>query len=141
MAIGNILVSLAFSGGGNGSNVDPNNKGIYATLSALQTAIPSPSVGFFAFIETPISQYVCYTAGTWTLVSGGGPNIYTYSAVNETHFVITHNKGKEPVNFSFNENDLGIIDFEDLEYSNSLDLNTVSFALGEPFTGTITIYF
>ena len=43
-------------------------KGLFATLTALQTAIPSPKVGDWAAVGSsfPAELYVCNTAGTWT---------------------------------------------------------------------------
>lgn len=44
------------------------NKGMFATSTALNTAIPTPSVGDWALVGNafPADLYVCTTAGTWT---------------------------------------------------------------------------
>ena len=44
------------------------SSGLFPTLSALQTAYPSPVVGQYAFVGSgfPADIYICTTAGTWT---------------------------------------------------------------------------
>lgn len=53
-------------------------KGLYATIEALNAAMPSPTVGMWANVGSTIPSeiYVCNTAGTWTdsKTTGGAPN-------------------------------------------------------------------
>lgn len=44
------------------------NKGMFATTTALNTAIPSPTIGDWALVgnDFPADLYVCTTDGTWT---------------------------------------------------------------------------
>ena len=71
------------------------NKAIYSSLSALQAAVPTPTVGDWAGVGTsfPIEVYVCNTAGTW--VDGGttwsGGNITLSDYVTSTEFTSLEN--------------------------------------------------
>lgn len=64
-------------------------KGLFATLTALQTAIPSPKVGDWAAVGTsfPAELYVCNTDGTWTdsqqTVSAGNVDLSDYTTEND----------------------------------------------------------
>lgn len=55
------------------------NKGLFASLSALQAAYPSPTVGDWAVVGNTIpgAIYRCTTAGSWSATgeTGGGGEI------------------------------------------------------------------
>ena len=50
------------------------NVGLFATLTALQTAYPNPEVGMWATVgdSVPGTVYRCDVAGTWTATGGTG---------------------------------------------------------------------
>ena len=60
------------------------NKGIFTSVSSLETTVPSPNVGDWAGVGTvfPVKLYVCNTAGTWvdsgSTWSGGDINLSDY---------------------------------------------------------------
>ena len=69
-----------------------HSKGLYPSLNALTTAIPSPVVGDWACVgdSFPAELYVCTTNGTWTdsgeTYSGGSVDLDDY--VSETEFTL-----------------------------------------------------
>ena len=75
-----------------------NNVDTYLNFTALQTALPTPTVGMLAFVQNTASTYVCYTAGIWTEQGGGSSALVerTDSFANQTNFIITHNLGRIP---------------------------------------------
>lgn len=60
------------------------NKGIFPSVSSLETTVPSPNVGDWAGVGTafPVKLYVCNTAGTWadsgSTWNGGDINLSDY---------------------------------------------------------------
>ena len=64
-------------------------KGLFATLAALQAAVPNPQVGDWAAVGSsfPAELYVCNTAGTWTdseeTVSAGDVDLSGYTTKND----------------------------------------------------------
>lgn len=51
---------------------DINNKGLFASSSALEAAYPTPRVGWWAMVgdSSPFAIYRCNSAGTWTATGG-----------------------------------------------------------------------
>lgn len=72
---GNVTIShnLKIEGYLEADNIKDTNKGVFATETALETAYPSPKVGWWALVgdESPFTLYRCETAGTWTEVTEG----------------------------------------------------------------------
>jgi hypothetical protein len=60
------------------------NKGIFTSVSSLETTVPSPNMGDWAGVGTafPVKLYVCNTAGTWvdsgSTWNGGDINLSDY---------------------------------------------------------------
>lgn len=63
-----VIGDLHVSGAIIGSGVSSKDMGLYATESALKSAVPTPEVGMYAEVGSsfPAMLYRCDTAGTWT---------------------------------------------------------------------------
>lgn len=66
------------------------SKGLYSTASALQSAIPNPSIGDWANVgdAIPSEIYVCEEKGIWkaTGIQGGGDEINLTEYVKKVNF-------------------------------------------------------
>ena len=117
-----------------------NNVDTYLNFTALQTALPTPTVGMLAFVQNTASTYVCYTAGIWTEQGGGSSALveHTYSFANQTNFIITHNLGRIPS--IVRVLDLDYIDITAFILIDHIGINSFEVSSGEIISGVIKYY-